>query len=274
MPAPGTKDPHRALRDHLVANLSGGHAHIVFEDAIAGWPAELRGTKPAGQPFTAWRLLEHIRISQWDIVEFAKSAEHVSPKWPEGYWPREDAPPDAAAWDKSVAQVGRDLKAMDYFHAFEKATEAANRAVGLPLQTRLDFILTPTLGLPPMRIEDVPAFLGDDWSRYVRFVLPVTFARVPANTLPVVTTTWALSHFPLESRLRFLHRLDEAAGRTVAWVSVEGVGVAPTIPTLGDRRASGHSIIGLAVLDRSALRAEAVGRCWSQGRMLAWLADS
>jgi hypothetical protein len=57
----------------------------------------------------------------------------------------------------------------------------------------------------------------------------------------------------------------------VAWVSAEGVGVAPTIPTLGDRRASGHSIIGLAVFDRSTLRAEAVGRCWSQGRLLAWL---
>jgi hypothetical protein len=105
-------------------------------------------------------------------------------------------------------------------------------------------------------------------------VLPDAFARVPADALPVVTTTWALSHFPLESRLRFLHRLDEAAvGRPVAWVSVEGVGVAPAIPTLGDRRASGHSIIGLAVLEQSALRAEAVGRCWSQGRLLAWLAD-
>ena len=56
--------------------------------------------------------------------------------------------------------------------------------------------------------------------------------------------------------------------------SAEGVGVAPEIPTLGDRRASGHSIIGLAVFDRSALRAEAIGRCWSQGRLLAWLADS
>jgi hypothetical protein len=55
---------------------------------------------------------------------------------------------------------------------------------------------------------------------------------------------------------------------------VEGVGVAPTIPTLGDRRASGHSIIGLAILDRSTLRAEAIGRCWSRGRLLAWLADS
>jgi hypothetical protein len=106
-------------------------------------------------------------------------------------------------------------------------------------------------------------------------LLPDAFARVPADALPVVTTTWTLSHFPLQSRLRFLHRLDEAAaGRAVAWVSVEGVGVAPAIPTLGDRRASGHSIIGLAVLDRSALRAEAVGRCWSQGRLLAWLADS
>ncbi len=106
-------------------------------------------------------------------------------------------------------------------------------------------------------------------------VLPDAFARVPADALPVVTTTWALSRFPLESRLRFLHRLDEAAaGRAVAWVSAEGVGVAPTIPTVGDRRASGHSIIGLAVFDRSALRAEAMGRCWSQGRLLAWLADS
>jgi hypothetical protein len=104
-------------------------------------------------------------------------------------------------------------------------------------------------------------------------VLPEAFARVPADALPVVTTTWALSRFPLESRLRFLHRLDEAAtARAVAWVAVEGVGVAPAIPTLGDRRASGHTIIGLAVLQHSAMRAEAIGRCWSRGRLLAWLA--
>ena len=76
----------------------------------------------------------------------------------------------------------------------------------------------------------------------------VSLAGVPADALPVVITTWTLSHFPLQSRLRFLHRLDEAAvGRAVAWVSVEGVGVAPAIPALGDRPASGHSIIGLAV---------------------------
>ena len=105
--------------------------------------------------------------------------------------------------------------------------------------------------------------------------LPNAVARVPADALPVVSTTWALSHLPLERRLRFLDRLDEAAaGRTVAWVSAEGVGVAPAIPTLGDRRASGHSIVGLAVFERSALSAEAIGRCWSQGRWLAWLAGT
>jgi hypothetical protein len=106
-------------------------------------------------------------------------------------------------------------------------------------------------------------------------VLPGAFARVPADALPVVITTWALSRFPLESRLRFLHRLDEAAAsRPVAWVSAEGVGVAPAIPTLGDRRASGHSIIGLAVFGQSALHTEAIGRCWSRGRLLSWLAST
>jgi hypothetical protein len=106
-------------------------------------------------------------------------------------------------------------------------------------------------------------------------VLPDAFARVPADALPVVITTWALSRFPHERRLRFLHRLDDAAGdRPLAWVSAEGVGVAPAIPTLGDRRAFGHSTIGIALFDRSSMRTEAVGRCWSRGRWLAWLADT
>jgi hypothetical protein len=115
-------------------------------------------------------------------------------------------------------------------------------------------------------------------------VLPDAFARVPADALPVVITTWSLSSFSRERRLRFLRHLEEAAaqpetgdaaaGRVVAWVSVEGVGVAPSIPTLGDRPASGHSIVGLAIFSRPAPRTEAVGRCWSQGRWLSWLAES
>lgn len=105
--------------------------------------------------------------------------------------------------------------------------------------------------------------------------LPDALARVPADALPVVTTTWALSRLSPEDRLRFLQRLGEAgAGRTVAWVSAEGVGVAPSVPTFGDRRASGHSVIGVAVFHHESLHAESVGRCWSRGRLLSWLTDS
>lgn len=111
-PKPRRTDPRRSLRDHVVDLLRVSHAHVGFKDAIADWPAHLRGAKPPGQPFTPWRLLEHIRISQGDIVEFTKSAKHVSPEWPAGYWPESDAPPDAAAWDQGVAQVERDLRAM------------------------------------------------------------------------------------------------------------------------------------------------------------------
>ncbi len=85
---------------------------------------------------------------------------------------------------RQLAEQGRSLTAMDYFHAFESATAAANRTVAVPLQTRFDFLLTPTLGLLPMLIEKVPPFLGDEWARYVQFVLPVSFARVPAISIP------------------------------------------------------------------------------------------
>ncbi|GAA3150172.1 hypothetical protein JOF29_008283 [Kribbella aluminosa] len=106
-------------------------------------------------------------------------------------------------------------------------------------------------------------------------VLPEAIARVPDGVLPVVMTTWVLSSLDLEERLRFLQRLDEAATRrTVAWVSVEGVGVAPGVPTYGDRRASGHSILGVSVFEHSSLHATGVGRCWLRGEMLAWLAGT
>jgi Asp-tRNA(Asn)/Glu-tRNA(Gln) amidotransferase A subunit family amidase len=85
---------------------------------------------------------------------------------------------------RQLAEQGRGLTAMDYFRAFESATDAANRAVGVPLQTRYDFIITPTLGMLPMPIERVPAFLGDEWARYTQFVLPVTFSRSPAISIP------------------------------------------------------------------------------------------
>jgi hypothetical protein len=92
--------------------LQGGGAHLNFEQAIKDLPEELRGTRVAGCSHTAWRLLEHLRICQWDILEFSRNPEHVSPDFPDGYWPVHDAPPDAASWDRSVQRFRDDLQAM------------------------------------------------------------------------------------------------------------------------------------------------------------------
>jgi uncharacterized damage-inducible protein DinB len=104
-----TDDP---LRQHLLYLLSDGGAHIDFVSAIGKLPVALRGTKPEGAPHTAWQLLEHLRIAQWDILEFSRNAKHVSPEFPEGYWPKGEKPPDEAAWDRSVQAFQADLEAM------------------------------------------------------------------------------------------------------------------------------------------------------------------
>ncbi len=173
-----------------------------------------------------------------------------------------DRPIPTRAMPDVVTRVCVDLDPVDVTDADEARWLRACVWPDQPDQAaRLDAELVLAATAPPLLLK------GD-----VVEVLPDAFARVPADALPVVITTWALSKFSLESRLRFLHRLDEAAtGRPVAWVSAEGVGVAPAIPTFGDRRASGHSIIGLAIFDHSTLSAESIGRCWSRGRLLAWL---
>ena len=101
-----------ALREHLVNLLTKAEAHATFDDAAKGLPAELRGEVPKGSEYSAWQLLEHLRLAQWDILEFSRNAKHESPKWPEGYWPKEKAPADEKAWDKSVHAFKRDLKEM------------------------------------------------------------------------------------------------------------------------------------------------------------------
>ncbi len=103
----------KALREHLLDLLRGGGAHLNFEQAFAGLPAKLRGARPRGLPFTAWRLLEHMRIAQWDILEFSRDSKHVSPEFPEDYWPAGDRPPNAAAWEHSVNSFRADRKAME-----------------------------------------------------------------------------------------------------------------------------------------------------------------
>jgi hypothetical protein len=79
---------------------------------VAGLPAELRGAKPPGQPHTPWRRLEHLRLAQWDILRFCMDPGHVSPDFPDGYWPSGDEPPDPGAWDRSVESFRADLRAV------------------------------------------------------------------------------------------------------------------------------------------------------------------
>ena len=176
-----------------------------------------------------------------------------------------ERPLPTAAMPAVVARVGVDRDPVDVTDADDARWLRACLSPDQPERiARLEAEMALAATAPPLLLQ------GDAVE-----VLPDAFAGVPADALPVVTTTWALSSFSLEHRLRFLHRLDEAAaGRTVAWVSAEGVGVAPAVPTRGDRPAVGHSLIGLAQFTQSALRAEAVGRCWSRGRLLAWLADA
>jgi len=100
----------KALREQLVKLLTSGEAHADFSAAVKDVPAGLRGKRPDGAPHSLWELLEHMRIAQWDIIEFALDAKHVSPEFPSGYWPKTPAPPDDHAWDKAVKSFRADLK--------------------------------------------------------------------------------------------------------------------------------------------------------------------
>jgi hypothetical protein len=100
------------LRTELDLLLKGGSAHADFEQAIADFPADLAGHKPEGAPHTAWELLEHLRLAQRDMLEFSRDPAHESPAWPEGYWPKTPAPPDASAWQRSAESYRSDLEAM------------------------------------------------------------------------------------------------------------------------------------------------------------------
>jgi len=113
-------DRDRILRDHVLYLLHGGGAHLSFDKAVARLPAKLRGAKPAGVPHTPWRLVEHMRLAQWDILEFSRNPRHVSPEFPEGYWPKGDAPPNAAAWNNSLKTFRKDLMAMEQLVADPK----------------------------------------------------------------------------------------------------------------------------------------------------------
>ncbi|MBA2116741.1 DinB family protein [Bremerella alba] len=100
------------LREHVLYVLNGGGAHLGFDQAIGGLKPELRGAKADGCSHTAWRLVEHLRICQWDILQFSINANHVSPEFPIGLWPPTDGPPNEKAWDACVEAFRTDAQAM------------------------------------------------------------------------------------------------------------------------------------------------------------------
>jgi hypothetical protein len=103
----------KSLREHLLYLLGGGGAHVDFESTVADFPIEKVNQKIGSLPYTAWAVLEHMRIAQWDILEFSRNAAHVSPKWPEGYWPSGEGSFGAASWNESVERFRADLKEME-----------------------------------------------------------------------------------------------------------------------------------------------------------------
>ncbi|MGA2902253.1 MAG: DinB family protein [Candidatus Korobacteraceae bacterium] len=102
----------KQLRQQIAKVMDWHEAHADLSAAVADFPAALRGRVPEGLPYSAWQLLEHMRIALWDIVEFSRDARHKSPEWPEGYWPRTAAPPSEAAWGQSVKSIRENLEAM------------------------------------------------------------------------------------------------------------------------------------------------------------------
>ena len=106
-------DIDKSVREHILSLLRGGQAHVKPEEVLRKFPEKLRGKTVKGAPHTAWELLEHMRIAQWDILEFSRDPRHVSPVYPEGYWPRTKAPPNRAAWNASVKSFMNDLNAIE-----------------------------------------------------------------------------------------------------------------------------------------------------------------
>jgi len=104
----------RELRQHSVKLLKGGDAHADRDTAIGNFSANLRAKRPEHAEHSPWEVLEHLRIAQWDILEFSQNPRHQSPEFPAGHWSSTQTPPDAGAWDKSAEAYRKDLQALCY----------------------------------------------------------------------------------------------------------------------------------------------------------------
>ncbi len=108
-----TMETDTALREQLLHLLCGGNAHLSFDEAVAEFPPEAINQRPPNVPYTPWHLLEHLRLAQWDILDFIRNPDYQAMKWPDDYWPAPDAKADTAAWQQTIAAFHADLKAVE-----------------------------------------------------------------------------------------------------------------------------------------------------------------
>ena len=151
----------KALREHLEKALTGHEAHTDWRKALADLPPAQRAAKPPGAPHSAWELLEHVRIAQWDIFEFCRNPKHESPDWPSGYWPERPSPPNEAAWEKSVKQFLQDTKAMEALVADseDRSIRADSAWIGADRPARSAVGGRPQF-LPPGAVRPAAAIAG------------------------------------------------------------------------------------------------------------------
>lgn len=105
-------EPSDVLRKQLLILLRGGNAHMPFDDAVANFPADAMNRMPPNGSYSPWHLLEHLRRTQKDILEFIRDPDYVSPPWPEGYWPGKDEQAGEAQWHQTIAQFRADMKTL------------------------------------------------------------------------------------------------------------------------------------------------------------------
>ncbi len=105
-------EPSDVLRKQLLMLLRGGNAHMPFDEAVANFPVEAMNRMPPNGSYTPWHLLDHLRRTQKDILEFIRDPDYVSPPWPEGYWPGKDEQADKAQWHQTIAQFRADMKTL------------------------------------------------------------------------------------------------------------------------------------------------------------------
>jgi len=102
-----------SLRKHVLFLLRGGSAHMSFDEFVNSFPADLCNRQVEGLPYTPWQVLEHMRLAQWDILEFSRDPDHLSPEFPKGYWPNPDDPGTPALWQKTIEEFRKDLQELE-----------------------------------------------------------------------------------------------------------------------------------------------------------------